>query len=61
MLCKARRRKGEEGGLYTDKLLTKALDRCNQPAPWYQSSQLHFVLGSLISGGVCAATMRFGK
>jgi hypothetical protein len=34
------------------------LDKATVPAPWYKSPYLHFILGSAISGGVCAAATR---
>lgn len=34
------------------------LDKATSPAPWYRSPYLHFILGSAISGGVCAAATR---
>lgn len=37
------------------KLYTSALDKAQAPSPWYKSPYLHFILGSVVSGGVCAA------
>lgn len=33
------------------------LDKASNP-PWYKSPYLHFLLGSVVSGGVCAAATR---
>jgi len=36
------------------KLYTSALDKA-QASKWYKSPYLHFILGSVVSGGICAA------
>jgi len=33
------------------------LERASNP-PWYKSPYLHFIMGSVVSGGVCAAATR---
>jgi hypothetical protein len=37
------------------KLYTSALERAQAPDPWYKAPYLHFILGSVVSGGICAA------
>lgn len=41
-----------------DKLLDKALQKCPQDLPWYKAPQLHFILGNIVAGGICAAATR---
>ena len=43
-----------EGFKTERKLYTSALDKA-QASKWYKSPYLHFVIGSVVSGGICAA------
>ena len=38
-----------------------ALSKANASASWYQSPYLHFLLGNVVAGGLCAAANRLGR
>lgn len=44
-----------EGFKTERKLYTTAIDKANAPNPWYKSPYLHFLLGSVVAGGICTA------
>jgi hypothetical protein len=36
-------------------LYDSALKKAQAPSPWYKAPYLHFIFGSVVSGGICAA------
>lgn len=36
----------------------RALKKCSTSAPWYKQPYLHFLVGSVVGGGLCAAATR---
>jgi hypothetical protein len=43
------------------KIFTSALQKCGAQPPWYQRPMFSFILGTVISGGICSTAAALGS